>query len=345
MAHIGGIVSRGPGLTMIEATAVLPEGRITPEDTGFWDDAHIKGMKELCDFAHSQNQKIGIQLAHAGRKASTVAPFLHMNANATPIVGGWQPVGASPIPFSDVNQTPTELTKAEIQNIVKAWADAAKRAVRAGFDLIEIHNAHGYLLHSFLSPVSNHRTDEYGGSFENRIRLSLEVVDAVRAVIPDEMPLFLRISASDRIEHLDEPSWTNKDTVKFASIIADHGVDLIDVSSGGNHHKQDLSNRLAQQEYAKEITASLKQAGKHGNDGPGKILVGTVGGITSGVQAEKFLQDDVADVCFVGRHFQKNPGLVWAFAEELGIRIYLANQISWGFFGRGTANLLKKSNL
>ncbi|KAJ3800766.1 FMN-linked oxidoreductase [Lentinula aff. detonsa] len=337
MAHLGGIISRGPGLSFIEATAVLPEGRITPEDNGIWDDAHIKGLKEVVDFAHSQNQKIGIQLAHAGRKASTVAPFLHLNANATPVAGGWQPLGPSAIPFSEVNQTPEELTKEDIQRIVKAWADSAKRAVAAGFDVIEIHNAHGYLLMSFISPASNHRTDEYGGSFENRIRLTLEIIDAIRAVIPDGMPLFLRVSASDRIEHLDEPSWTNQDTIKFVSIIAEHGVDFIDVSSAGNHSKQDFSNPHAQQEYAAEISRSLKENGKHG-----KIFVGTVGGITSGVQAEKYIQDGVADACLVGRHFQKNPGLVWAFAEELGIRISLAKQISWGFFGRGTGNTSTK---
>ncbi|KAJ3712905.1 FMN-linked oxidoreductase [Lentinula raphanica] len=339
MAHLGGIISRGPGLSIVEATAVLPEGRITPEDNGIWDDAHIKGLKEVVDFAHSQNQKIGIQLAHAGRKASTVAPFLHLNANATPVAGGWKPLGPSPIPFSEVNQTPEELTKEEIQRIVKAWADAAKRAVAAGFDVIEIHNAHGYLLMSFISPSSNHRTDEYGGSFENRIRLTLEIIDAIRAVIPDGMPLFLRVSASDRIEALNEPSWTVKDTVKFASIIADHGVDFIDVSSGGNHSKQDLTNANAQQEFAAEVSQSLKANGKHGS----KIFVGTVGGIKSGVQAEKYMQDDVADACLVGRHFQKNPGLVWAFAEELGIKISIAKQISWGFFGRGTGNASKRS--
>ncbi|KAJ3990741.1 hypothetical protein F5050DRAFT_68569 [Lentinula boryana] len=335
---VGGIISRGPGLSFIEATAVLPEGRITPEDNGIWDDAHIKGLKEVVDFAHSQNQKIGIQLAHAGRKASTVAPFLHLNANATPVAGGWQPLGPSAIPFSEVNQTPEELTKEDIQRIVKAWADSARRAVAAGFDVIEIHNAHGYLLMSFISPASNHRTDEYGGSFENRIRLTLEIIDAIRAVIPDGMPLFLRVSASDRIEHLDEPSWTIQDTIKFTSIIAEHGVDFIDVSSAGNHSKQDFSNPHAQQEYAAEISRSLKESEKHG-----KIFVGTVGGINSGVQAEKYMQDGVADACLVGRHFQKNPGLVWAFAEELGIRISLAKQISWGFFGRGTGNASKKS--
>ncbi|KIK59189.1 hypothetical protein GYMLUDRAFT_44943 [Collybiopsis luxurians FD-317 M1] len=339
MAHLGGIVSRGPGLSFVEATAVLPEGRISPEDLGIWDDAHIKGLKELVDFAHSQNQKIGIQLAHAGRKASTVALFYHLNANAAPVVGGWKPYGPSPIPVTDVNQTPIELTKDDIQAIIKAWADAAKRAIAAGFDVIEIHSAHGYLLHEFHSPVANHRTDEYGGSFENRIRLTLEIIDAVRGIIPDGMPLFLRISASDRIEHLGVPSWTNEDTMKFASVIATKGVDFIDISSGGNHpsqRKKDFLKGDAQQEWAAEVTQSLKEKGLHG---PGKLLVGTVGGITSGVQAEKYLQDNVADVVSVGRYFQKNPGLVWAFAEELGTQIYVANQISWGFFGPGPRSI------
>ncbi|KAF5391154.1 hypothetical protein D9757_003083 [Collybiopsis confluens] len=343
LAHLGGILSRGPGLTLVEATAVLPEGRITPEDTGIWDDGHVKALKEIVDFAHSQNQRIGIQLAHAGRKASTVAPFLHLNADATLITGGWKPYGPSPIAFSEVNQTPIELTKDDIQRIVKAWADAAKRALTAGFDVIEIHSAHGYLLHSFLSPVSNLRTDEYGGSFENRIRLHLEIIEAVRGVIPDGMPLFLRISASDRIEHLNlGPSWTNKDTMKYASVIAQHGVDFIDISSGGTHPEQDLSNHNAQQEWAAEVTQFLKEKGLHG---PGKTIVGTVGGIKSGVQAEKYLQDGVADVVSVGRQFQKNPGTVWAFAEELGTQIYVANQISWGFFGRGPRAIKESGKL
>ncbi|KAF5365988.1 hypothetical protein D9758_006653 [Tetrapyrgos nigripes] len=349
MAHIGGIVSRGFGLTFIEATAVSPEGRITPECLGIWQDSQIEPLKQLVDFAHSQGQKIGIQLAHAGRKASTVAPWLHPNSTATAIAGGWPEdiVGPSPIAFSENNPVPKELTKTQIASLVKSFANAARRALRAGFDVIEIHNAHGYLLNSFISPVANERTDEYGGSFENRIRFTLEVVDAVRAVIPEHMPLFLRyelssvitstfsdlcmgfshrISASDRLEEFDEPSWKNEDTIRFASILADHEVDFLDVSSAGNSLKQTFKILDAQQLYSAEIKKAVGD----------KILVGTVGGIKSGHQAEKYLQEDVADAVFVGRHTQKEPGNVWKFAEELGVQIHVAGQIGWGFYGRGS---------
>ncbi|THU93526.1 NADH:flavin oxidoreductase 1 [Dendrothele bispora CBS 962.96] len=334
MAHIGGIVSRGFGLTFIEATGVTPEGRITPEDLGLWQDSQIEPLKHIVDFAHSQGQKIGIQLAHSGRKGSTVAPWLHANAVATPAAGGYADkiVGPSPIPFTDVNPVPKELTKAGIAGLVKAWADAAKRAIRAGFDVIEIHNAHGYLLNSFISPVANHRTDEYGGSFENRIRFTLEVVDAVRAVIPEGMPLFLRISASDRIEELDEPSWKNEDTIRLAHILVEHGVDLLDVSSAGNSSKQQFKILTAHQDMAAEIKKDVGD----------KLFVGTVGGIKSGVQAEKYLQDNVADICFVGRYTQKEPGIVWKFAEELGVAIHVASQIAWGFYGRGVGSKAAK---
>ena len=179
---------------MIEATAVLPEGRITPEDSGLWNDAQIGPLQRIVQFAHSQNQKIAIQLAHAGRKASTVAPWLDMGATATEAVGGWpeEVYGPSDVPYNEVFPKPKALDRAGIKRVVAAFVAAAKRALKAGFDVIEIHNAHGYLLNSFISPATNKRTDEYGGSFENRIRLTLEVVDAVRAVIPPSMPLFLR---------------------------------------------------------------------------------------------------------------------------------------------------------
>lgn len=191
---VGGIISRGPGFSMVESTSVTPEGRITPEDSGLWCDEQIAPLAKIVTFAHSQNQKIGIQLGHAGRKASTVAPWLSPGATATEAAGGWpEDVWApSAIPYNDDFPKPKELSKQGIKRVVTAFMDAAKRALRAGFDVIEIHNAHGYLLHEFVSPASNKRTDEYGGSFENRVRLSLEVVDAVRAVIPPDMPLFLR---------------------------------------------------------------------------------------------------------------------------------------------------------
>ncbi|KAI5898416.1 NADH:flavin oxidoreductase 1 [Schizophyllum commune H4-8] len=333
LAHLGGIISRGPGLSIIEAAAISPEGRITPHDVGIWEDSQIEPLKRLTAFAHGQNQKIAIQIAHAGRKASAVAPWLHANAIATKEQGGWPDavIAPSPIPFEPgVNPVPNELTLDGIKTIVAQSAAAARRAVKAGFDVIEIHNAHGYLLMSFLSPISNKRTDAYGGSFENRVRLTLEVVDAVRAAIPEGMPLFLRISASDRVEAKKDEypeSWTNEDTIRLAGLLAERGVDLLDVSSGGVALKQDLSEQGAQQRFAKEVKAALGD----------KILVGTVGGIVNGKQAEDILHDTGADVALVGKHFQKNPGAVWQFAEDLGTQIYVAHQIEWGFFGRGTS--------
>lgn len=191
---VGGIFTRGVGLTVVEATAVLPEGRITPEDTGIWSDEHAEALSKITAFAHAQNQKIGIQLAHAGRKASCIAPWLDAAPLAPVEEGGWPDNvwGPSAIPFMPGYPQPRELTVDGIKKIVQAFADAAKRAVAAGFDVIEVHSAHGYLLSSFLSPTSNKRTDEYGGSFENRIRFTLEVVDAIRAVIPETIPFFVR---------------------------------------------------------------------------------------------------------------------------------------------------------
>jgi len=181
-------------LSFVEATSVVPEGRITPEDAGLWKDSQIEPLRKIVEFAHSQNQKIGIQLAHAGRKASTVVPWLQYGLVATERIGGWPDdvFGPSHVPFNENFPVPKELSKAQIKEIVAAFAAVAKRALKAGVDVIEIHTAHGYLLFSFLSPQSNKRTDEYGGSFENRIRLTLEVIDTVRDIVPGDMPLFLR---------------------------------------------------------------------------------------------------------------------------------------------------------
>jgi 2,4-dienoyl-CoA reductase-like NADH-dependent reductase (Old Yellow Enzyme family) len=203
--EVGGIASRGPGVTFLEATAVLPEGRLSPEDLGLWSNEQIPAYKEIATFVHSQNQKIAIQLNHAGRKASTVAPWLSFGATAFEEAGGWPEnvFGPSAIPHSDTFPHPKELSREGIQRIKQAFVDATIRSVKAGIDVIEIHAAHGYLLHQFMSPVSNMRTDEYGGSFENRTRLLLEVVDAIRAVIPEDMPLFVRYAP---IPHICERS-------------------------------------------------------------------------------------------------------------------------------------------
>ncbi|TFY70582.1 hypothetical protein EVG20_g2420 [Dentipellis fragilis] len=313
LAHLGGIFTRGPGLSIMEATAISPEGRISPEDTGLWNAAQEAPLRQIVEFAHAQGQKIGIQLAHAGRKASTLAPWVSRGLLASP-AGGWPDDvwGPSPLAWSETFPMPKELTTAGIRRIVAAFADAARRAVRVGFDVIEIHTAHGFLLHSFLSPVSNKRTDEYGGSFENRARLTLEVVDAIRANIPADMPLFLRISATDWLEQImpDEPSWRLEDTVRLTGLLATHGIDLLDVSSGV------------------PFSEAVKKA--HGD----RILVGAVGGITTGTRAQQILEAGQADVAFVGRMFQKNPGLVWSFAEDLGVEIYKARQIEWVFHGQ-----------
>ncbi|KAI0792471.1 hypothetical protein C8Q75DRAFT_804847 [Abortiporus biennis] len=329
LAHLGGIISRGPGLSIIEATAVSPEGRITPEDVGIWSDSHIAGLRQIVDFAHSQNQKIAIQLAHAGRKASTVAPWLHSGKSASKEAGGWPDdvVGPSDIPYNDAFPKPKALTKEGIQRIVQAFVDGVKRALKAGFDVIEIHNAHGYLLSEFLSPTVNNRTDEYGGSFENRVRLTLQVVDAVRAVIPPSMPLFLRVSATEWLEQVlpDVPSWRLEDTVKLAGLLADHGVDLLDVSSGGINSQQKIISVGA---YQAPFSEAVKKA--HGD----KILVSAVGNINTGKIAQEILDKGQADVIFVGRYFQKNPAIVWSFAEDLGVAVTVAHQIEWGFAGR-----------
>ncbi|KAF8574531.1 FMN-linked oxidoreductase [Ramaria rubella] len=337
LAHLGGILLRGPGLTFVEATAVTANGRITPEDVGLWKDSHIEGLKRIVEFAHSQSAKIGIQIGHAGRKASTLAPWLTMAGTATSAQNGWpdDAVGPTTERWNELYPEPKALSKEGIKEIVAAFVQAAHRALKAGFDVIEIHNAHGYLLHSFCSPVSNKRTDEYGGSFENRIRLTLEVVDAVRAAIPDDMPLFFRISATDWLEESlpDTPSWRIEDTVKLAEILATRGVDLLDVSSGGSSPKARVKGGVAYQ--APFSAAARKKVGD-------KMLVGAVGSIIEGKVAESLLQEEKVDVVFVGRYFQRNTSLVWDWADELGVKIKVPNQIEWAFGGRGKQGAQKK---
>jgi len=338
-AHLGGIFTRGPGLTFFEATAVLPEGRITPEDTGIWSDEHIAGFKRITEFAHTQGQKLATQLAHAGRKASTVAPWIQGDPVASEEIRGWpkDTVAPSAVPYHPSFPHPKELTKEGIKAVVDAFRDAAIRSVKAGIDVIEIHNAHGYLLFEFLSPVSNKRTDEYGGSFENRTRLTLEVVDAIRSVIPKEMPLFLRISATEWLEHTDEPSWRSEDTVRLAPILLEHGVDLLTTSTGGNSPGQKVTR--SGPAYQAGFAEDVKRALPAGNG----LLVGAVGSILNGHIAQEVLDNGQADIVLVGRMFQKNPGLVWSFADDLGVQLHQAHQIGWGFAGRAQKALGKTS--
>lgn len=237
LIHLSALAFRGASLTIIEASSVLPNGRISPEDSGLWADSQIAPIKRIADFVHSQNQKLGIQLAHAGRKASTVAPWLSEKgkALATEDVGGWPEdvMGPSAIQWGEGYPMPREMSEKHLQDVVEGFKLSARRAVEAGVDVIELHAAHGYLLCSFLSPISNQRSDRYGGSFENRVRLLLEVVQAVRTVIPAGMPLLVRVSATEWMEHQGNESWDVESTIKLAKLLPALGVDLLDVSSGG----------------------------------------------------------------------------------------------------------------
>ncbi|KAL3464959.1 hypothetical protein BJX64DRAFT_253529 [Aspergillus heterothallicus] len=338
MAHLGGIAQRGPGFLMVEATAVLPEGRISPHDLGLWKDSQIEPLKRVVEFVHSQGQIIGVQIGHAGRKASTVPPWISLGDTATEKEGGWpnSVKGPDGIAFGERYPVPKAMTKQDIEDFKVAWAGAVKRALRAGVDFIEIHNAHGYLLMSFLSPASNTRTDEYGGSFENRIRLSLEVAKLTREAVPDSLPIFMRVSGTDWLEESrpDQPSWRLEDTVKFAQVLAESGtIDLLDVSTGGTHSAQKIHAKPAfQAPFAVAVKKALGD----------KLLVGSVGMIENARLANSLLESEGLDIVLIGRGFQKNPGLVWAWADELGVEISMANQIRWGFSHRGGGPYLRK---
>ncbi|KAI0185738.1 hypothetical protein EV127DRAFT_440915 [Xylaria flabelliformis] len=338
LTHLGGIIQRGPGLSIVEATAVQSRGRITPQDVGLWKDSQIAPLKRVTEFAHSQNQKIAIQLAHAGRKASTVSPWIAANATAVSEVGGWPDDlwAPSAIAFSDQNHTPKAMTIEQIEELKNDWVSAAKRAVEAGFDVIELHSAHGYLFHEFLSPITNKRTDKYGGSFENRVRLLLEVTEELRKVIPETMPLFVRISATDWFE-FDESSefpesWTVEQSSRLALLLAERGVDLLDVSSGGIHQKGATAIKPGPG-YQAHFATAIKRVVQD------KLAVSAVGGISTGTFAEELLQSKLVepalDVVMAGRWFQKNPGLVHQYADELEADVSMAKQIGWGFGGRG----------
>jgi 2,4-dienoyl-CoA reductase-like NADH-dependent reductase (Old Yellow Enzyme family) len=326
LAHYGAIAQRGPGSLIIEATGVVPEGRITPHCVGLWKDSQIAPLKQVVEFAHSQGQKIGIQLAHAGRKASSVAPWLGGGV-ATNAVGGWTDNLKAPsaIPFANSDPVPIAMTLQDIAELKTAWVAAAKRAIAAGCDFIEIHAAHGYLLSSFLSSSSNQRTDDYGGSFENRIRLSLEIAQLTRDAVGENVPVFLRVSATDWLENSmpAEKGWKLEDTVEFARALAVQGaVDLIDISSGGIHSSQKITSGAA---FQVPFAAAVKQAVGD------KMLVAAVGMINNGNLAEKILNEQDIDVILVGRAFQRDTGLMWQFAKDLDVEIAMAGQIRWGF--------------
>lgn len=301
LVHLGSRAVGGAGLVIMEATAVTPEGRISPQDLGLWQDAHIEPLRRITKFIEAQGSVPGIQLAHAGRKSSLSEPW-NGDRQLTREEGGWPTLAPSAEAFAPDRQVPHELDLDGIDRIVMAFADAAKRALQAGFKVLELHGAHGYLINAFLSPLSNKRTDEYGGSFENRMRFMMRIIEEVRAIWPVQYPLFLRISASDWVEG----GWTVEDSQRLAPIVKAAGVDLIDCSSGGNAADAKIP---AKPGYQVPFAAAVRQAG---------VPTGAVGIIVNAQQAEDILTNGQADLIFMAREFLRDPYFPLHAAMELG---------------------------
>ena len=303
--HLGSRAVGGAGLVMVEATAVVPEGRISRYDLGLWSDRHAEALAPIARFIREQGAVPAIQLAHAGRKASTDAPWLNRSALIQKN-NGWQVVAPSALPFSPSSPQPRELTVVELDGIVSAFESAAKRSLAAHFEIAEIHMAHGYLLHEFLSPLSNHRTDSYGGSLKNRSRLPLQVVRAVRDVWPQHLPLFVRISATDWLEG----GWDLPQSLQLCRWLKEAGVDLIDCSTGGLAPDAKIpAGPGFQTPFATAIRQELG------------IAVGTVGLITAAEQAEHIVATELADVVFLARELLRDPYWPLHAAHKLGAAI------------------------
>lgn len=314
LVHLGQFAIGKAGLIMQEATAVVPEGRITYGDLGLWNDEQIEKLKEIVAFVHSQGSLMGIQLSHAGRKASTNKPWINRNQFLPHEENGWQTVGVSNIPFRDTDHLPVALSKDEIKEIIHSFKLSAERAVMAGYDVIELHAAHGYLIHQFFSPLINNRTDEYGGSFENRTRFLMELVDEVSKVLTTQS-LWVRISATDWAEG----GWTCFESVKLTQILKQKKVEVIDVSTGGAvAHQQIPETENYQVPFANRIKTETQ------------MITGAVGLIKNAQQAETILQNKEADFVLIARGFMQNPHLVYEFANELNIAIDWAPQYERG---------------
>lgn len=309
LVHLGGLARGGAGLVVQEATAVVPEGRISPQDAGIWTDEQAADYSRITDFIRSQGAVAGIQLAHAGRKASTRRPW-DGEGYVEPGDGGWPTVAPSPLPFAGW-PTPGELTTDQVRALPQAFADAALRSLHAGFEVVEIHAAHGYLVHEFLSPLTNLRTDSYGGDLSGRSRLLVEIVDAVRRVWPDGRPLFVRFSATDWVEG----GWTVEQTVEVAKDLAGHGVDLVDVSSGGLVPDAQITVGPG---YQVPFARSVRQ-------GSG-LPVAAVGMITEPVQAEGILVDGSADAVMIARAALADPSWPQHAAAQIGGEVHWPDQ-------------------
>jgi 2,4-dienoyl-CoA reductase-like NADH-dependent reductase (Old Yellow Enzyme family) len=314
LVHLGSRAAGGVALVMVEATAVTADGRITPGDLGIWTDRHVEPLARIARFVHSQGAVAGIQLAHAGRKASCDLPWRSGAGLKTPAVGGWPVVGPSAIPFDQGNPVPKALDEAGIDGVVAAYETATRRALAAGFRVIEIHNAHGYLLHEFLSPLSNRRTDSYGGSLENRMRLSLRVATAVRKLVPAELPVFVRVSGTDWAEG----GWDIEQSVVLAGRLKELGIDLIDVSSGGLIPKARIPVAKGYQvPLARKVRC---EAG---------IMTGAVGLITDAGHANEIVTEGDADLVFIARELLREP--YWALRAEQELGAEPTWPISYGY--------------
>jgi 2,4-dienoyl-CoA reductase-like NADH-dependent reductase (Old Yellow Enzyme family) len=303
LVHLGSRAVGGAALVISEATAVAPEGRISPADLGIWKDEHIPFLKRITTFIEQQGSIAGIQLAHAGRKSSIQVSWKG-GENLTPENGGWKTLAPSAVAFKEGDLVPEELSTADIKRIINDFKTAAERALKAGFKVIELHGAHGYLLHEFLSPLSNLRNDEYGGSFENRIRFLLDITEAVRTVWPEELPLFVRISATEWVDN----GWAITDSVKLANILKTKGVDLVDCSTGGNISGVRIPLKpMYQTEFAETIK---KETG---------ILTGAVGLITTSEEAESIIAENKADTVFIARELLRDPYFPHRAADELQV--------------------------
>jgi len=323
--HLGSRAIGGAALVITEASAVNPEGRITPQDLGLYKDEHIPALKHLTGFLHHNGAYAGMQLAHAGRKASMAVPWEKLRLIPRE-EGGWQPVAPSAIRFDEPYGLPTELDRGGMEKIVSDFVTAAQRAIDAGFDMVEIHAAHGYLLHEFLSPLSNHRSDEYGGSFENRIRFPLEVVHAVRGAWPLHLPVFVRVSATDWAPESLGPAWDLDQSVEFARRLRQDGVDLVDVSSGGNHPAQQIPVGPGYQAHHAETIR--REAG---------IPTGAVGMITAPAQADHIIRSGQADVVLLAREFLRDPYWPLHAADALHQKITWPAQYARAANGRPEA--------
>lgn len=319
--HLGSRAIGGAGLIIVEASGVAPEGRITPWCTGIWNDDQAAAWKTVVDICHSHGSKVAMQLAHAGRKASVHREW--SGVGTIPVSeGGWESVSATDVAFGDY-AAPRRLTVPEIKSLVQAFAGAAKRAVGAGFDAVEIHGAHGYLIHQFLSPISNDRDDEYGGSLENRARLLMEVIDAVRNVIPKTMPLFLRLSATDYADN----GWDPDQTAEVSGWAAEKGVDLIDVSSGGLITGVKIPSGPGYQvPFAKHVSERINHP------------VSAVGQITEPKQAEEILQSGLVDVVLIGRASLRDPYWPLRAAHELGAEVAWPPQYERGVWPKASTS-------